>query len=337
MNETGAAIVGCGAIYPLHASALAKLDGIRLRAAVDLDPAKAGAAALRYGCEALSDYRELLTRSDIQVVHLCTPHHLHAPLAQELLAAGKHVLTEKPMALTAREGEELAAAAEQSSGMLGVCFQNRYNETSLAAKGFCGSGELGRLLGLRASVAWSRKPGYYTESPWRGRWETEGGGLLMNQAIHTLDLLQWFGGGIVSVKGSVTTDALEGIIEVEDTAHARIVFESGASAVFYATNAHMENAPVELELVFEQGKLIQRRDALYLWADGKERTLADAFADGQPLAGKSYWGAGHSRLIADFYRCLSQGEPFPIDGREGLKAVRLAGDIYASSRERARR
>lgn len=329
MNELGAAIIGCGSIFPLHAKALAELGG-RLRAVVDSDPVRAQAAALAYGCDALTDYRELALRADIDVVHLCTPHHLHVPMALAMLAAGKHVLTEKPLSHTYGEGLKLAEAAAGSGRQLGVCFQNRYNDPSVRMKELVSSGELGRLIGMKAVVTWHRDEAYYTQSPWRGKWATEGGGVLMNQAIHTLDLLQWLGGEIVSVRGSVTTDALGGCIEVEDTAHARICFANGAAAVFYATNGFVENSPIDLELVFEGGRLAQRRDSLYLRKGEEEVLLCGVDAPCGP-PGKSYWGNSHVSLIRDFYACLDAGTPFPIDAWEGLKAVKLAADIYESS------
>ncbi|ANS74442.1 oxidoreductase [Paenibacillus yonginensis] len=330
MKELGAAIVGCGSIFPLHAKALSELDGVRLRAVVDTDAERARLAGEEYECEALSDYQALLGNPDIQVVHLCTPHHLHVPMALSLLKAGKHVLTEKPISHTLSEGKELAAAAAMSGKQLGVCFQNRYNEASLRIKETILSGELGKLIGMKAIVTWYRDEAYYKQSPWRGKWATEGGGVLMNQSIHTLDLLQWFGGDISSVRGSVTTDSLDGVIEVEDTAHARIRFTNGATALFYATNGYVDNSPVELEILFEGGKLIQRSDSLYQVKGAAEDVLCGAAAlTGPP--GKSYWGSSHASLIQDFYACLQKGEAFAIDGREGLKAVKLADDIYRSS------
>ena len=128
------------------------------------------------------------------VVHVCTPHHRHADLAAECLARDVSVLLEKPVAHTLDDGERLAVAAEDSAAILGVCFQNRYNDTSRMLREILDRGGLGRILGARASVHWFRDAAYYARRDWRGRWATAGGGVLMNQAIHTLDLLQWFVG-----------------------------------------------------------------------------------------------------------------------------------------------
>ncbi|WP_342549621.1 Gfo/Idh/MocA family oxidoreductase [Paenibacillus sp. FSL P2-0089] len=332
MNTNGAAIIGCGAIAPLHARAIASIQNARLVAVVDSDPVQAAQSAQDYECEGLTDYRELLERADIGIVHLCTPHHLHAGMAVELLKAGKHVLTEKPMALDVPSARLMQEAAEHAAGQLGVVFQNRYNEPSVRIRQVIDSGSLGNLLCMKGLVTWTRTEEYYTNSPWRGRWSTEGGGVLINQAIHTLDLLQWFGGDIAAVKGSVSTDVLNDVIEVEDSAHACIDFKNKARGLFYGTNAYQANSPVELELVFEQGTLQQRRDSLYLWKEGEETLLCEPQSISS--GGKSYWGTGHSRLIHDFYTHIREGRRFWIDGAEGIKALTLIAEIYKSSGSR---
>ncbi|AIQ52661.1 Gfo/Idh/MocA family protein [Paenibacillus sp. FSL R7-0331] len=332
MTALGAAIIGCGAIAPLHANAIAAMEGARLVAAADSNDAQAAAFSTLYGCETVPDYHELLERKDIDVVHLCTPHYLHAQMAIDCLNAGKHVLTEKPLAVDVAAARRITEAADRSKGQLGVVFQNRYNEPSQKIRQIIVSGELGPLLCMKAVVTWHRSEQYYTESGWRGKWATEGGGVLINQTIHTLDLLQWFGGEITSVKGKVSTDVLDDVIEVEDSAHACITFADGVKGLFYGTNAYPVNSPVELELVFEQGTLLQRRDCLYLWQDGREKLLCEPGT--VTNGGKSYWGTGHQLLIKDFYQHLRDGRKFWLDGREGIKALEIIADIYRSSDSR---
>jgi len=308
------------------------MPGVKLLAVADSNAVKSEQAGQDYGCEATVDYREIVDRADVDVVHLCTPHHLHAEMAVAFLQAGKHVLTEKPLAVDLPSAQRMLEAADTSTGQLGIVFQNRYNEPSIRMKEIITSGELGNLICMKGMVTWHRNELYYTDSNWRGRWATEGGGVLINQTIHTLDLLQWFGGEITSVKGSVTTDVLESIIEVEDTAHANILFKNKVRALFYATNGYLVNSPVELELVFEQGTLLLRRDCLYLWRDGNETLLCEPRSVlGE---GKSYWGASHSLLIEDFYKHVREERPFWLNGSEGIKALQLVKDIYHSSATR---
>ncbi|MEJ8303717.1 Gfo/Idh/MocA family oxidoreductase [Saccharibacillus sacchari] len=334
MDKIGAAVIGCGTIFAQHARVLHEMEDAELRLVVDRDAAKARQEAEVYGCEAGTDYRAILRRPDIQVVHVCTPHHLHAPMIEELLAAGKHVLTEKPVAHTPEAAKSVRAAAAKSSAQLGVVFQNRYNESSRLIHEQIRSGRWGRLLCLKGMVTWSRPPAYYTDNAWRGRWETEGGGLLINQTIHTLDLLQWFAGGEVErIAGSVTTDVLGDVIEVEDTAHACIDFSGGVRALFYGTNAYLTNSPVELELIFERATLLQRRDCVFLLQGGEETELC---RPSQTATGaKSYWGVSNGLLIRDFYRHVREGRPFWIDAEEGSRALSLVHGIYEASRSKA--
>lgn len=329
MNELGAAIIGCGAISTLHATAITGITGVKLLAVVDLDTDKATYMGKEYACLAIDDYRKILMDDRIDVVHLCTPHYLHAEMAIELLRAGKHVLTEKPMAADLPSARRMIEAAQQSTGQLGVVFQNRYNDASIFIKKTIDSGIFGKLLCMKGIVTWHRSEGYYRESNWRGRWSTEGGGLLINQTIHTLDLLQWFGGEIDSVRGSITTDMLNEVIEVEDTAHANIKFSNNVRALFYGTNTYLENSPIELELVFEEGTINLRRDHMYLWKDGKETMLCEPQISA--TEGKSYWGTGHRRLIKDFYEHILSGQKFWLDGSEGIKALRMVSEIYSST------
>lgn len=342
-EQIGIAIVGCGGIAPVHADAIQevqKLQHIQLRAVIDSDLTKARKMATAYDCEAGDDYQALLEREDIQAVHLCTPHHLHADMAARFLQAGKHVLTEKPMAHSLKAAEDLLATAQRSPAQLGVAFQNRYNLPSGQIREIIDNGTLGRLLCMKGIVTWHRDESYYTDSPWRGRWATEGGGVLINQAIHTLDLLRWFGGEVASVQGSATADVLGETIEVEDTAHASIQFASGVRGLFFATNGYLTNSPVELELVFENGTLYQRRDYLFLYRDGQEIQLAEPPTGPEeptPVRGKSYWGSSHRKLIADFYQHIRSGSPFPLNGTEGFKTLQLIEQIYRSSRTRVSR
>ncbi|MCJ8014687.1 Gfo/Idh/MocA family oxidoreductase [Paenibacillus sp. KQZ6P-2] len=330
MKNIGAAIIGCGSIFPLHAGAVMELENAELRIIIDTDLEKAQVAAQRYGCEAASDYRSLLGREDIQIVHVCTPHHEHAQMSIELLAAGKHVLTEKPMAENIASAIAMLEAARRSKAQLGITYQNRYNTASQMIHEYISSGHLGKLICMKGIVTWNRDPSYYGSAAWRGKWATEGGGLLINQTVHTLDLLQWFGGTVSSVKGSVTADVLGDTIEVEDTAHACIDFASGARALFYGTTAYGTDSPIDLEIVFEHGVLHQWRDTLYLWKDGQETKLYEPSQT--QTEGKSYWGTSHGKLIADFYEHVQEDRPFWIDAEEGIKAMQLIADLYDYTR-----
>lgn len=334
MSRLGAAILGCGSISATHARCLKQSEQAELKVVVDNVPEKAQKTAQLNSCDWESDYKKVLERDDIQVVHLCTPHYLHSPMAIDALRAGKHVLTEKPMAESMEGACALVEeAAKHPDLQLGVVFQNRYNHASRKIKEYVDSGELGEMLAMKGLVTWNRNENYY-KSDWKGRWATEGGGVLINQAIHTLDLIQWYGGEIAGIKGSITTDALTDVIEVEDTAHALIRFASGVRAIFYATNAYKRNSPIELEIMFEKGTLFTNgHDKVYLRQDGVEEL--QVCESGKGLTGeKDYWGGSHGLLIEDFYRTIASGNRFWIDGEEGIKALKVVKDIYKSSSQK---
>lgn len=333
MNPLNVGIIGCGAIHGLHCDAAAGSALARLALVADIDERKAERSAKKYGCKYCTDYRELLADPDIDVVHICTPHYLHARMAVEAMRAGKHVLTEKPIAIKLSDAREMCRVSAETGRQLGVCFQNRYNSTSLKLKELLASGRPGRVLGARAFVTWHRSAEYYKEgAAWKGTWEKEGGGVLINQAIHTLDLLRWFIGEADKIKGSADTRLLGDVIEVEDTAEASILFENGAVALFYATNCYAANSPVEIEIICEKAVLKLSGDLTVSCEDGSTELIRQVNA---ATGEKDYWGCSHSVLIGDFYSSLTAGKRFSIDGYEGLKALEMVRSIYSSSKSGA--
>lgn len=240
------AVVGIGDISAVHLAAIAGNPRVRLVGVCDVDPERAAQASERLGVPGFTDHQSLFDAVHPQVVHVTTPHHQHVPVALDAIEAGVHVLTEKPVGHTVAEAEELAERARTASVKVGLVLQNRYNPTSVAVRDALASGVLGPIAGGRASVWWSRPAPYYAAAPWRGRWSEGGGGALINQAIHTLDLLLWFLGDPVTVRGKAANLAAD-TIEVEDNATIVIDHEGGPRSVFFATNSHHTNAAVELE------------------------------------------------------------------------------------------
>lgn len=331
MKEWKAAVIGCGLISKNHLKALKNVEHVTCTAVCDIVREKAEAAAQTYGVkEVYTDYKEMLKQADIDVVHICTPHYLHAQMAVDALEAGKHVLCEKPMALTVEDARRMEEAEKRSGRILGICFQNRYNEASVYMKKLMESGELGPVTGARGQVTWDRKPEYYSGSPWRGRWSTEGGGVLINQAIHTFDLLQWLTCPVVSVDAGISTRRLTDVIEVEDTADVLMTGSEGQRLLFYATNCYVKNAPVELEIICEHGSVKMTGNVVVTEKDG-EITTQD-YSSGT-VFGKDYWGSGHGFLIDDFYRCIRENQPFPVGSKEAMVSVKLLEAVYRSARE----
>ncbi|MFF2032115.1 Gfo/Idh/MocA family protein [Arthrobacter sp. NPDC058192] len=323
-----AAIIGCGDVSIVHFEALAGMDDAELVAVCDTDPERRSSAQRAHGVAAFEDYREMLDVAAPDVVHITTPHHEHAAIAIDCLRRGVNVVLEKPLAHTLAEGERLLAAAADSTARIGLCFQNRYNAPVQEMRRLLDSGELGKVLGASATVMWHRHADYYLSRPWRGSWGGGGGGLMMNQAIHTVDLLQWLVGDVVSLSGSASAHALGDVIEVEDTAEFAALHSNGARSVFYATLANTVNAPVTLDIETEKAMLSLRGDLTVTYDDGRSHVVRERSA---ASGGRSYWGVSHALLIADFYAGLAQPGPFWIDAAEGAKSLRIVKELYRQS------
>ena len=322
---TRAAVIGCGDVSVVHLQGIEKLDGADLAGVCDTDAGRAGAAAERYGVPAFTGHRELLDAVRPDVVHVCTPHDQHAAVAIDCLDAGVAVLVEKPVAHTVAEADRLIAAARRQPGVkIGVCLQNRYNTAARTARDLLGSGELGRVRGGSATLLWHREPAYYQARPWRGRKDVSGGGVLINQAIHTLDLMEWLLGDVVRVRGHAGRYALDGI-DVEDTASVLLDHTGGARSVVFATVANVVDSPVTIEIVTERAVLLIRGDLTVSHADGRIETVTEPVAS---TGGRAYWGASHELLIADFYRTLADPDPFWISPQEGARSLRVIQQIY---------
>ena len=323
-----AAVVGIGDISALHLAAIRANPGIELVGVCDLDPGRAERAGRAFGVPGFTDHRELFQQVGPQVVHVTTPHDQHLPVALDALDAGSHVLTEKPIGRSVAAGRRLVERAAASDRKVGVVFQNRYNPTAVALRTALDSGALGPLLGARAAVWWFRPDAYYRAAPWRGRWESAGGGVLINQAIHTLDLLLWFLGPPATVRGRAATLALTGVIEVEDTASIVIDHDSGVRSTFFATNAHHTNIDVELEITGRDGVLKLAGGEVWLADSSGTRQLA---GDTQAGGERSYWGKGHAMLINDFHARLDDPVPFWIGPADGLVPLRVLREVYQQS------
>lgn len=327
-REVTTAVIGVGDISAVHLAVIERNPRCRLVAVCDVDPDRAVAAAAAHGVPAFTDHRALLQEIRPDVVHITTPHHQHVPVALDAIAAGVHVLTEKPVAESVAAAGALVQAARDASVKVGLVLQNRYNPTSRAIRDVIDSGALGPILGGRASVWWTRSAAYYAASPWRGRWSEGGGGVLINQAIHTLDLLIWLLGEPVTVHGTAATLALGDVIEVEDTATVRMQHPDGATSVFFATNTHHTNAFVELEVTGRDGSVALVEGRAVLTDATGSRVLAN---DTQDSGDRSYWGLGHQLLIDDFYARLNDPEPFWLTPTTGLSALRVLRTTYAQS------
>lgn len=314
-----ACIIGYGAIGPIHAMALEHTENARFYAVCDIDPARLDACREQYDVKCLDHFDAVLADEQIDSVHICTPHYLHFDMIRRALAAGKTVVAEKPATMTKSEWDQLKALP--GADKICLVLQNRYNPSIVRLKEMAQSGEYGEIRAVRAFMTWNRTPEYYRSGAWRGKWATEGGGVLINQAVHTLDFMTYIAGGVDSLRANSMNYSLQDVIETEDTFTAYMRFQNGAGGIFFATNAYPINSAPEVEVVFE--KKTVRYAYGRLTADGE--VLAE---DVKPTVGKDYWGSGHERLIRKYYD--EQVYFSPADAEDTMNVMFA---MYASAAE----
>lgn len=328
-EQVKVALIGCGRVAEVHAKALSELPHTKLAAVVDIKPERAQRFGKVYNCgNVLTDYKEALRDPQIDAVEICTPHYLHAPIAIDAARAGKHILTEKPMAISVADADAMIAEAKKAGVELGVIFQNRYNDASVAIKQAIEEGKLGKLLGTRMFLTWNRSDEYYKGSDWKGTWDKEGGGVLIDQAIHTMDLMQWFMGDIKEIEAKYYTRAHD-YIQVDDVAEGTLKFANGAVGFIYANCAYPYDAPIFLEVYGDKG-LAQLHGDVATIRVGNETTTVVQQAD--EVVGKRYWGFSHERQISYFYEDVLAGRTPQIHGLAGKTAMAMVLAMYHSSR-----
>ena len=332
MEKIKAGIIGCGRISSVYKAAFENLrDEVELVFAVDKELSRAEKLAAAFpGC-GYSDKLEDLLKQPLSVVHVLTPHFLHKEHGIACLEAGFHVLTEKPIAITAEDADAMIRAAKKNKRQLGVIFQNRYIEGVQEVKRLIAEGKFGRITGAFSTLNWWRPPSYY-ECDWKGSWEKEGGGVVIDQAIHSLDLVRYMMGcEPVKVKGQIDRRILTNI-EVEDVADAAITFENGAVYSFFACNYYTSNSPIRVEISGENGTALLTQDEVVIRLKGLEPRIVSPSVRSN-VNGEAYWGNYHEIQIRDFYRCLRAGKPVPVDPEDAKRTLELVLDIYRSSKE----
>lgn len=320
------AVIGLGDISKIHLPIIQNDSNVELVAVCDIDKSLEDTIL---GVKFYPDYHEMLEREDLDCVHICLPHHLHYVAAKACVEKGVNVLLEKPLARNAEESMAVVALEEAHPEVkICVSLQNRFNETFVKLKEMVDSGEYGRVIGLKGLVAWFRPKSYYDVKPWRGLMDYAGGGVMINQAIHTLDLMQLIGGKMNTIRGSID-NLFDYGYEVEDTASANIQFENGATGLFFATNTNVTNSSVEFQVVLEKGKLTIK-DSILTVTNGetkKEEVIEDSKLSGS----KSYYGASHSTLIHHFYSCIENDSKDYIHAKDAQVSMEMIDAIRKSS------
>jgi predicted dehydrogenase len=322
-----AVVIGLGVIAANHLKAIEENPDIKLAAVCDIDPERTRAAP---GTPFYRDYKEMIKKEKPDCVHMCLPHHLHYPVSRDVAAMGANIFAEKPLALNAAEGLEYTKLEARYGVHIGICFQNRWNATTEVLFKELTSGKYGKVTGVRGDVAWYRSKEYYEASPWRAKMDTAGGGVMINQSIHTMDLLQYFAGApVVSIRGSIASLLDYPGLEVEDTVSALIKFQGGALGYFTATIANYTNHPVMIYVQCESAEFRIDSGRLYRINSGEPVLLAE---DAAPSTGKAYYGSSHSKIIAEFYRVLETGMGTYVTPQEALVSMRMIDAVRESSR-----
>jgi UDP-N-acetyl-2-amino-2-deoxyglucuronate dehydrogenase len=332
MNTLGVGIAGAGTIGAVHAEALDELQGTRLVAVAEAREVTGHKLAEAHGAEWHADFGELLGRSDMDVVVICTPSGLHPDQAVAAARAGKHVITEKPMATTLEGANRMIHACREAGVTLTVIYQYRFNRDALRLKRAVEAGLFGRPVLGNAFVHWHRTQEYYEErGGWRGTWALDGGGALMNQSIHAVDLLQWILGPVESICGYAETLAHD--IEAEDTASAALRFASGALGTIQGTTSAHRDSPLRIEIRGTEGSATMEGSRLTLWQPSREEEIFSA-RDHESLPesqGDEPLGAAHRRQLKEIFAALREGREPPIPGEEARKAVEIVLGIYRSA------
>ncbi len=337
----GFAIVGCGMIARFHARALAEVAGAKLVAVVSRSAANGRTMCAELGlvCDVYEDLAVALRRPDVHGVIVTTPSGAHLEPAVAAAQAGKHVVVEKPLEITLERCDRIIDACAKNRVQLCTIFPSRFGDASRTLKAAVDAGRFGRLTLGETTCKWWRPQSYYDEGGWKGTQTLDGGGALMNQAIHNVDLLQWMMGRVTHISGFTAMLAHERI-EVEDTAVACLRFANGALGVIQATTSVFPGLPKTIAVHGDKGTAVIEQDDVLRWAfnpeTAEDRAIKERFAQRTGASGGSSNPAaishqGHARQLTDFVAAVEAGRPPLVDGREGRRAVEIILGIYRAA------
>lgn len=339
----GCAIVGCGMIARFHAKALAEVPGTRLLALVSRSEANARklAETQNLQVDVYTDLKSVLQRPDIHIVIITTPSGAHMEPAVAAAQAGKHVVVEKPLEITPERCDRIIEACNKNGVKLCTIFPSRFHDANIELKKAVDAGRFGRLTLGETTCKWWRSQQYYDEGGWKGTQALDGGGALMNQAIHNVDLLLWMMGPATHITGFTAMLAHERI-EVEDTAVACLRFANGALGVIEATTSVHPGLPKTIAIHGDKGTAVIEQEDILRWEltpptpedeKIKQRFAKKVGASGGASDPAAISHQGHARQLADFVQAIEQGRAPLVDGREGRRAVEVICAIYRAMRE----
>ena len=330
-NKYRVCVIGCGVIAPNHINPLLENETTELVAVCDIIEERAKARAEMGHCAYYTDYHQMLEEVKPDAVHLCLPHYLHSPVAIDCMRAGADVLCEKPMDASYEAALRMKEVSEETGKRLGVIFQNRYNAENETVYRALRNGDMGKLVSLRGEVCWKRDQAYYNSGEWRSDYATAGGGVIINQAIHTLDLLRYFAdSSVVDVRATVSHHG-DTAAEVEDTAEGLITFENGARALFYFTINNFEDEAIRVTIKCEKARVESRAGNCCIhFFDGHDINVSNE-EHTKYSGAKACYGSSHAIQIDDFYHD-PDGSRARWMMEEALKTQQLVDAILKASR-----
>lgn len=335
MNKLRTCIIGCGNIFTMHATPVLSFEDVELVGVCDIKADRAEAAGKRCNTAFYTDYRKMIAETHPDVVHVCLPHYLHPIVSKEMMEQGIHVLCEKPASIRLEDTISNIELAKKQGVQYGIIFQCRYNTASKLVKQYIEDGTLGKVISARSVLTWCKPDTYYSLSDWKGTWDKEGGGVVIDQAIHSMDLVNWFiGANPVSVYAHLDNRGHE-IMEVDDSAEGYIKYDNGATYGFWAMNNYGCDEPIEIRLLCEHGKAVLSYDeAIITLDDGTVVRRDQSTVDQMEYENsKKYWGSQHVTQIRQFYNSVLGKETLEISGEEALKIQKIVCAVYESSRQ----
>jgi UDP-N-acetyl-2-amino-2-deoxyglucuronate dehydrogenase len=323
-------IIGCGSVADFHIEAIRQIEDARLTCVSSRNEAKAQQIAAQENCAWTTDYHEMLSRSDVDIVCVTTPSGSHARVGLDVLNAGKHLVMEKPIAMHAQDARELVRTAKERGVTLSVISQRRFEAQNQAIKRVLDEGGLGKLLLVEVSIPFYRSQAYYESAVWRGT-RNEDGGALMNQGIHCLDLLLWFAGEIRTVFGKIATQTHD--MEAEDLGLAMLQFKSGALGTIMASTSMIPGFAATLNLYGDKGTIKLEGSSIVHWTvpgwNEPNWTQSDTY--GGISDPRSIVSDFHQSQLIDVMASIETGIEPLITGEDGLRAVQLVETIYESA------
>ena len=337
-RKIGFGIIGAGMIAELHAKSMKSLKNVELIGIFDTNAAAAQKRAEQFQCRAYSNFEEFLADPAIEAVTIATPSGMHGKVAIPAAKAGKHILCEKPLEITLKKVDEVIQACDENHVLLSPVFQTRFTKPVQLVRAAMQSGRFGRMVLASAQMRWYRNPAYYAGSAWRGTWSMDGGGALMNQAIHMIDLLIYINGApeeVFAFAGTLTHS-----IEVEDNLCATIKYRNGSFGTIEVSTSCAPGFPRRLEFSGSEGTVAFEEDKITRWefthpAPEDKSILRELSGKASAAGGSSPMNIssdGHASQISDLADAILNGRKPFLDGREGRRAIELICGIYESAR-----